>query len=128
MDIMKTDLSTTETTSIAALVAPEDLKCGDCVAVLNEIVEIPSYLWCDSVPHERGELVRVRCLPTDRGMPVKVKAICLPFVFVKSPFGPGETMDIRQVQLVRVKKHYAKTVWRNIRKQRSRRSSKASEK
>lgn len=40
MDIMKTDLSTTKTTSIAALVAPEDLKCGDCVAVLNEIVTV----------------------------------------------------------------------------------------
>jgi hypothetical protein len=121
---MNTDFSTTKKTSTAASVAPEDLECGDCVAVLHEVVEFPSFLWCDSVLGERDELVRVRCLPTSGGMPVKVKAICLPFVFVKSPFGQCETIDVRQVRLVRLKKRYAKEVWRNIRKQRPRRDSK----
>ncbi len=35
-----------ESSSIAALVAPEDLRCGDFVAVLSEIVEeLPTFLW-----------------------------------------------------------------------------------
>jgi hypothetical protein len=117
---MNINSSTTTTRSTAASVAPEDLECGDSIAVLHEVVEFPSFLWCDSVPRERGELVRVLHLPTGGGMPVKVIAICLPFVFVKSPFGHCQTLDVRQVRLVRLKKHYAKSVWRNIRKQRSR--------
>jgi len=118
---MKKSLSTADATSIAAPVAPEDLMRGDCVAVLNEVVEFPSFFWCDSVLSERHELVRMRCLPANSGTPLKVKAICLPFVFVKSPIGEYEAIDIRQVQLVRLKKHYAKTVWKNIRKQVARR-------
>ncbi len=121
---MKAVSSPTDSTSIAASVAPEDLRCGDCVAVLNEVVEFPSFFWCDSVLSERDELVRVRCRPSGAGMPLKIKAICLPFLFVKLPLGQCEMIDIRQVQLVRLKDPYAKTVWKGIRKQQSRRSRK----
>ena len=110
--------STTGTTSIAASVAPEDLKCGDFVAVQNEVIEFPSFFWCETVPSQRDEMVRLRFLPAGSGTPLKVKTICLPFVFVKSPFGQCETLDIRRVQLVRLKKHYAKMVWKKIRKRR----------
>jgi hypothetical protein len=107
-------------TSTAASVAPEDLRRGNFVAVLNEVVEFPSFFWCDSVPTDRGELVRARYLPAGGGMPLKVKAICLPFVFVKPPSGPSQTIDVRKVQLVRLEKCYAKTVWKKLRKQQSR--------
>jgi hypothetical protein len=112
---MKADFLTTETTSIAASVAPEDLKCGDFVAVLNEVVELPSFLWLDSVPGTREQLVRVRCLPSGSNLPLKIKAICLPFVFVQSVHGHGECLDIRRMQLVRLDDCYAKTVWRKVR-------------
>jgi hypothetical protein len=114
---MKTVLPTTADTSIAASIAPEDLQRGNFVAVLSELVEFPSFFWCDSLPGNRTELVRVRFLPTS-SMPLKIEAICLPFVFVKSPLGQRETLDIRRVQLVQLEKRYAKTVWKQLRKQR----------
>jgi hypothetical protein len=115
--IMNANSSMTDTTSMSALVAPEDLRCGDYVAVLNEIVEFPTFLWSLSVPGERDELVRIRFVPTGSGLPLRIKAICLPFVFVTSPLGQGQSIDVRQVQLVRLKEGYAKTVRRSLRKQ-----------
>jgi hypothetical protein len=111
---MKTDYSTTHSTSLAASVAPEDLKCGEYVAVLNEIVELPSFIWLDTVPSERDKMVRIRCIPDGSGVPLKVKAICLPFLFTKSPSGQFETIDVRRAQLVRLNEGYAKTVWKEL--------------
>jgi len=110
---MKTRLSTIDTTS---LVAPEDLQCGQYVAVLNEVCEYPSFLWFDAGPDERDGMVRVRCIPAGSGTPLKVKAVCLPFVFVKTPAGQHETIDVRRVQLARLNRRYAKRVWKRIRK------------
>jgi hypothetical protein len=116
---MKAGLSNIETASLAASVAPEDLSCGEFVAVLNELFEFPSYLWFDSVPGERSQLVRLWHIPAVSGLPLKVKAICLPFVFVKSPIGQCETIDVRRAQLVRLNEGYAKRVWKEVRKQQS---------
>ena len=113
---MKTDVSITDDTALAASVAPEDLKCGDFVAVLIEVTEYPSFLWFDLDATKRDELVRIRSIPSGSGLPWKVKAICLPFVFVKPPAGPCETIDIRRVQLVRLSERYGKTVWKELRK------------
>lgn len=114
--LMKSNASTTDSTSVAASVAPEDLRCGDFVSVLNELVDFPSFLWCDSLSRAPEELIRVRCCALDGGTPLKIKAICLPFVFVKSPRGLPQTIDVRQAQLVRLNKRYAKTVWQAFRK------------
>jgi hypothetical protein len=113
---MSTDSLSTDTLT-AASVAPEDLKRGTFVAILNEVYEFPSFLWCDCVPAERDELVRLRCLPAQDGVPLRIKSLCLPFVFVKSPFGHYHTIDVRKVQLVRLKECYAKTVWKALRRQ-----------
>ena len=58
-----------ESSSIAALSSPEDLRCGDFVAVLSEIVELPTFLWSETLSGEREELVRLRRLPTDDRAP-----------------------------------------------------------
>jgi len=115
--VVKAGIKTADLLSTAACVAPEDLNRGDYIAVLTEIVEFPSFFWHDAVPSERDELVRVRCIPGESGMPLKVKAICLPFVLVKSSLGECETIDIRKVQLVRLDKQYAKAASRKLRKQ-----------
>jgi hypothetical protein len=108
--------STSTQTVIAASVAPEDLERGNFVAILNEVFEFPSFMWCDCVPAERDQLVRLRCLPMHAGVPLRIKSLCLPFVFVKSPFGHYQTVDVRKVQLVRLKDTYAKTVWKALRR------------
>ena len=116
---MTTNFSTTDKTSLAASVAPEDLRCGDFVAVLNEILECPSFFWCDLVGSAPDQLVRLRTCASEGGTPLKIKAICLPFVFLKSPDGFSQTVDVRQVELVRLNKRYAKIVWKEHRKQQS---------
>ncbi|REJ95565.1 MAG: hypothetical protein DWQ34_05855 [Planctomycetota bacterium] len=111
---MKTNLQTTAETSVAKTIAPEDLRPGIFVAVLNEVVEYPSLLWCDDVIGERDETVRVRLRASDGGAPLKVKAVCLPFVCVKTACGHVRTIDVRQVELVRLKRRYAKFVWKQV--------------
>ncbi|MCA9025748.1 MAG: hypothetical protein KDA86_11105 [Planctomycetaceae bacterium] len=112
---MKSRTTTTEHNSLAATVAPEDLQCGEFVAVLNDIVEMPSFLMRDfDVSPE--ETVRVRYCSDQAGTPLKIKAICLPFVFVKSAYGHQQTIDIRQSQLVRLDQRYARKVWKKLRR------------
>jgi hypothetical protein len=53
----------------------------------------------------------------ESGTPLRIKSICLPFVFVKNPRGQVQTLDIRQVQLVRLDSDYAGDVWKELQKQ-----------
>ena len=111
---MGNSLEETEASSLAANVAPEDLHRGDYIAILSEIVELPTFFWCDSSAYERDELVRLRRLPTRDRVPMKIKAICLPFIFVKLPHGQFQTIDVRLASLVRLDKAYGKTVWKKL--------------
>ena len=113
---MKTNVPTRSETTVAATVAPEDLRPGIFVAVLNEVVEYPSLIWCDDAIGERDETVRVQLCADEGGAPLKVNAVCLPFVFVKAAGGQTQTIDVRRVQLVRLKKRYARTVWKQVRR------------
>lgn len=119
---MKTQLEKPQSATVAITVAPEDLRRGDYVAVLSEVVEFPSCNWFDLTSHPLAEPVRVRMLPCDAGMPMKVKAICLPFVFAITPYKQSESLDVRSVQFVRVSKRYARCAWKQARKERNRQS------
>jgi len=114
---MKTESSKTASLALAASVAPEDLECGDFVAILSEISEFPSFFWFDTSPDDRDKLVRLRFIPKGSGRPLKIKAICLPFVAVKPPVGQCETIDVRQTQLARLDERYAKHVRKKLRAQ-----------
>ncbi len=112
--VMNTRLLEPHCCSIAALVAPEDLRRGDFVALLSEIIELPSFLWDESPASGRDELVRISRLPTEDRAPLKIKAICLPFVFVKLPDGKFQTIDVRLARLARLDRAYAKAVWKSL--------------
>ena len=107
-------LQENEASSIAATVAPKI-----CAAVILS----PCSARSSSCPpgcgarrcRARAEPVRVRHLPTENRAPLKVKAICLPFVFVKQPNGQHQTIDVRLASLVRLERGYAKTVWKSMR-------------
>ena len=99
--------------TLAKALAPEDIRRGDFVTPLHVIAEVPSYFWCDdgwTMP--RDELVRIRYTPTDSGLPLKVKSVCLPFVLVKHASGERITIDLRQCQLARLDRRYAKRAWK----------------
>jgi hypothetical protein len=107
-------------TPLARPLAPDDLRCGDFVSILHEVVEWPSFYWfCDPQLWPPGEPVRVLRRVDDCGTPLKVKAICLPFVFVKLPSGHHRTLDVRQHKLVRLNSDYAEAVWKTMSKQAS---------
>lgn len=113
---MKTTAASQLELTAAATVAGEDLAGGDYVSVLNETVEFPSFLWdaCGASlpPHE---LVRLRLVPANAGHPLRVVAICLPFVYAKMPSGEMATIDTRRTQLVRLDRKCAKAIWRELR-------------
>jgi hypothetical protein len=113
---MKTQVFSQLEPTAAATIAGEDLACGDFVARLNETVEVPSFMWdgCGAMlsPYE---LVRLRVIPDTAGAPLRVLAICLPFVYARSPSGELAMLDTRRTQLVRLQRKSAKAVWKELR-------------
>ena len=106
-------------TTVAAQVAGEDIELGDYVTVLNEVLQLPSFLWCCSmVPLPADELVRIRYMPCNAGQPCKVIAVCLPFVYVERPNGDVSTVDLRRSQLARLDRKRAQSVSRRMRSRR----------
>lgn len=104
-------------TTVVARVASEDIQQGDYVTVLNEIVEVPSFLWCCSngtLPSD--EPIRIRYMPTDAGQPFRVVVVCLPFVYAQRPKGGTVALDTRQHQLVRLDPESGRAVWKRLRK------------
>jgi hypothetical protein len=109
-------LTADDETTIAASVAAEDLATGDYVTILSEVYELPSFFWtCDATILPPEEPVRIKFKSLRGGTPLKVKAICLPFVFVKTPKGDHETLDVRRQQLARLDRRYAETVYKALR-------------
>ena len=120
---MKTPSLAQSETLLARSVAAEDLARGDYVAILSEVVELPSFLWnCDSHSLPPDEPVRIVRWPDETGEPLRVESICLPFVLVKHPAGRSQTLDVRQCRLAKLSRGYAKSVRKAMRpKKRSRR-------
>lgn len=112
---MATNMTEGAGLTVATLVAPEDLKRGDFVTLFYEICELPTYLWGEMAA-EHGPFVRTRNYTENAGLPLRVKGVCLPFVFVSTPTGPCVTLDVRRMQLARLDRRYAKLVWRELQK------------
>ncbi len=112
---MKAATETNRETTVAATVAGEDVACGDFVSLLTTLFEVPSYLWdgCNASlpPHE---LVRLRMIPSNAGTPLKVFAVCLPFVYARNTAGELKTLDLRREQIVRLDRGCAKAVWAEL--------------
>jgi hypothetical protein len=83
---------------------------------MNQTVDFPSFYWdaCGASlsPHE---LVRLKIIPEGAGNPLRVIAVCLPFIYAKSPGGETATIDTRRTQLVRLDRKCAKVVWKELR-------------
>jgi hypothetical protein len=115
---MKSSTATRAATSVSRPLAAEDLKCGDFVGILSETVEWPSFFWsCDGHLLPPDHPVRLTCKSSAGGTPLKVKAISLPFVFVKQPGGQHQTLDVRRHKLVRLSPKYARQAWKALSKQ-----------
>ncbi len=106
--------------SLARALAPEEIRPGDHVAVLYEIMEFPSWYWCDdSALVNREEVVRIRYVPREDAVPLKVRAVCLPFVLAKYPRDGERTLDVRRCRVARLDRAYAKAARKAYRKSKS---------
>ena len=109
--------------SLAKSLAPEEIRPGDHVALLNVVYELPSFFWCDDaalMPPDQP--VRIQFTPGNGSAPLKVKSVCLPYVLVKHPDGRKFTLDIRRSKLARLGRRFAKVAWKAIRSQRPKKS------
>ena len=123
-NMARKESSKQDAASLAKALAPEDVRAGDFVAVLDEVFEAPSFFWCDDgalMPRE--EVVRIRYMPTAEAVPLKVKGVCLPYVLVKPPRGGKRTLDVRKVRLARLDRRYARAAWKAYRKRAAKLSS-----
>jgi len=97
-------------TSLASLLAPEDIRRGHYVAVLNEIQQ-----WFPPCWSGKPEPVSVRTIPTEEAVPLQVIEICLPFVTVRKADGSLATLDVRRHELARLDAGYARRVIKCLR-------------
>ena len=103
--------------TLARTLAPEEIRAGDHVAILYEIVEVPSWYWCgDSTLASREEVVRIRYTPREDAVPLKVSSVCLPFVLVVEPRGGQRTLDVRRCRIARLDGSYAAMAWKAYKK------------
>ena len=113
---MSTEAKTRPEPTLAASVFGEDLACGDYVAVMHTTVDIPSYMWdACGVSLSPHETVRLKYIPDDAGRPLKIIAVCLPFVYAKTPEKQTEIIDTRRMQLVRLDRQCAQAAWKELR-------------
>ena len=111
--------------SLAKVLAPEDVRVGDYVALLHVVCEIPTFCWYDDAPMlPRDEPVRIAFTPECGGVPLCVKSVCLPYVLVKRPTGEKQTLDVRRSRLARLNRDYAAVAWRSLRSNARRRRKK----
>ncbi len=112
---MKTKQKIAVNTTLAKVLAPEDVCVGDYIAVLDEVFELPAIAWlCDPPLSSQEDIIRVRLRPREATPPLRVKAVCLPYVFVKPPRGKSKTLDLRSCRLARLNSGYAKRVWKSL--------------
>ncbi len=97
--------------SLASPIAPEDIRRGHYVAVLNEIEQWFPVCCLSGKP----EPFNVRMIPTDEIVVLQVFEICLPFVTVRKPDGSLVTLDVRRHELARLDEGYARRVIRRLR-------------
>ena len=103
--------------TLAKVLAPEDVRIGDYVALLHVVCELPSFWWCDGISAMRpDEPVRVPFLVENGGIPLEVRSVCLPFILVKTPIGELRNLDVRRYRLARLDRGYAMTAWKACKK------------
>ena len=114
---MGTDLETQEITDagMARALAPEDLRAGDYVYVLGELLEVlPCIL--DREAWKAPETVKLMVLPYSGKEPMKIVEVCLPVLLVKDKSGKCETIDARLFRFARLPVRFGRKVFKRLRK------------
>ena len=99
--------------TVARTVFPEDLAVGDSVVLSQVAFQYPSFCWCgaDMTVRPPEEPIQIAFQPSwDKHEPMKVKAVCLPFVLCKTVEKKHCVLDLRQVKVAKVDSSFAAAV------------------
>jgi hypothetical protein len=95
-------------------VAPEDIRRGDYIAILQQVCEyVP--LFVEGGPEDGDLPRRILMLPKKGGLPLRVIEVCLPFLLVEQVDGTHATYDARGSRFARLTEEYARVAIRRIR-------------
>jgi hypothetical protein len=105
-----TDAKRLSDSALAKPLHPEDLSVGDDVAILFTSCQYPTFVWYgfDSGMQPIEKPISVTYLPLDDQEALVVEQICLPFVLCRRFDDRHRYLDVRQVQLARLNKAFAK--------------------
>lgn len=107
-------------TTIARRLAPEDIRKDMFVAVLTITHEFVPFFCESTAAFERGEPYRMTFLPDEQeSQPLKVIAVCLPFVFVKDAHRRHRTLDVRRHRLGQISESFGRKCFKAAKANRS---------
>ncbi len=104
---MKTKVKTSQS------VGPEDVRVGDYLTTTRVTVEfLPDV--CDPYRGRTVEPMRCDIMPWCAGTPMRVEAVCVPFVYVRTPSGDREAIDLRRYSVVRLAPTYGQKAFKTL--------------
>ena len=87
--------------------SPEDIRLGDFIAVTHTRYELVPDNLEPMLAGQEVEPIRLTALPYDAGTPMKVIALCLPFVIGETAVDMRVVVDTRRHALTQVSEDYA---------------------
>ncbi len=115
-------------TNLARRLAPEEINKGMFVAVLSITHEFIPFFCESSSVFERGEPYRMAFLPDEEdARPLKVVAVCLPFVFVKDAHRHHRTLDVRRHRVAEIDWRFGKKYFNSVNRARKKSTASAKE-
>ena len=98
-------------------VGPEDIRPGDYLTVTHATYEfIPFGCTPDYDPDAEVKTKRVTFIPDEAGQPLKVVAVCPPFVLVKSMDKQRGSLDLRRHHVAKLSDIYGRKVFKKSKK------------
>jgi hypothetical protein len=100
--------------TVSKLLPPEDVRPGDFITLLRETCEFLN-LWaaCDPLM-KREPMLRAEFTAKDAGVPLRVVAVCLPFVLVEDVSQTHRTLDLRRQVVARLDENYARKAMKRL--------------
>jgi len=93
--------------------APEDLRPGEYISVLQVLHEECSLFSTDERFWERREPRRMYYLPGTI-KPLRIVSVCLPYVLVEKPGGQHKTLDARRYRLARLTEQFGRAAFEKM--------------
>ena len=107
----------TQLQTVSRRLAPEDIQVGNFVTILQQVLELPTFLWLgETAAVDRERPVAYRHTPANSGEPLKVLAVCLPFVYVENTSGEPATLEVRRSELAELPASYVEVIRRKRKK------------